>query len=166
MPSLYPSHLTFLQSQVIRALYLNPFASNSEIGAMTHTHHDSVAKVIPMMLADVTPVNSRLRLFYHLGYIVAPSSLLSHDTPRRFKNILELWAQKPYLNNREVADAVYMSESVIGNYTSQIYKWFGYTPPSNKKYYTARLGFYEYINCFDTQRLAVDAVAQWDEVVS
>lgn len=166
MPSLYPSHLTFLQSQVMRALYLNPFASNSEIGAMTHTHHGSVAKVIPMVLGDETPTNSRLRLFYHLGYIVAPSSLLSHDTPRRFKNILELWAQKPYLNNREIADAVYMSESVIGNYTSQIYKWFGYTPPNNKKYYTARLGFYEYINCFDTQRLAVDAVAQWDEVMS
>ena len=165
MPNLYPSHLTAVQAHVMRALYLNPFALNSEIGAMTHTHHDSVARVIPIMLDDETPVNNRLRLFYQLGYIYNLQSILSHDnTPRRFQNILELWAQKPYYNNREIADAVYMSESVIGNYTSQIYKWFGYTPRNSKKYYTARLEFYEYMGIFDTQRLAVDAVAQYKEV--
>lgn len=161
---LFPEHLSNTKHGFLYELYMNPFENNETLCQRANVSY-SVAWDAVHRLFDVGTRRNKVGLFYSLGYIhiYVTGISCSPAVPKRLLNIVKVWRSKPYATNQYVADALGVSKKTINNRTVELYRFNGYTPPSNNPD-VARLGFFWYIGWFDVQQLKQDAEDQYNEV--
>ena len=157
---MYTSNPTW--NLILRELYTNPLARDQDIVDNIYVHRGTMMYMLDRLEPHGT--FKRVTLFHRLGYIKVKTRHLKKSMPERYQRILRLWVDAPYMSAPDMERELGLSRTTINNYICKIYEYHGFTPVHRPT--MARLEYFYWMTWFDKDRLARDAIKQYQLVTA
>jgi len=154
--SMYTSNPTW--NLILHELYTNPLARDQDIVDNIYVHRGTMMYMLDRLVPHGT--FKRVTLFHRLGYIKVKTRHLKRDMPERYQRVLRLWVDAPYMSAPDMERELDLSRTTINNYICKIYEYHGFTPVHRPT--MARLEYFYWMTWFDKDRLARDAIKQFE----
>ena len=169
--SLFKHELTDNQNRALYYIYTNPYATLSELYAMSGVTEYRLRVAINTSAKLATSRNTRLHLFNVAGYINVPHpDVLGIPMKQSHRRILMALSQHPDVTNPELARiANYSTENVrlqlrnMRMLTSDVY---GTTSAIGRSADITKLQWYEHMGWFAREQMAQDAETQYNEYMN
>ena len=169
--SLFKTQLTDNQNLALYYIYTNPYATLSELYAMSGVTEYRLRVAINTSAKLASSRNTRLHLFNVAGYINVPHpDVLGIPMKAAHRRILATLSQHPDVTNPELARlANYSTENIrlqlrnMRMLTSDIY---GTTSSVGRSADITKLLWYEHMGWFAREKMAQDAETQYNQYIT